>query len=258
MNKIQKLFTVAMTITLISAAAVGMAAEKDFNVKADEIEYNLGSGVGTAQGHVVIEQDGLKATAGAAEFNSKAKTGTLSGGVVADKDDAHLVSATLVMHSETYVSAIGSAAITKGDKTIKSERINYYSDREYLETDNDWAELSSTDGSVLTAAKLYYDGKTGIARAEGTVEISSPPRKLTAAADRVVYDTNANGTLELFGNATATQDGNTVSGNHLKINNTTNRAEAIGEVKMVYIPKPTAQPAEVDAKKVSGEKVDAA
>ena len=66
------------------------AAEGGFSVKADEIEYDMKSGDGTAKGNVVILHDGGKATSAAAEFNSKTMTGRLTGGVVADKDDAHI------------------------------------------------------------------------------------------------------------------------------------------------------------------------
>ena len=197
------------------------AAEGGFSVKADEIEYDMKSGDGTAKGNVVILHDGGKATSGAAEFNSKTMTGRLTGGVVADKDDAHITCTTFVMHSEDYVSAVGSASVTKEDKTLTAEQIDYHSDAEYAD----------------------------MAEATGNVDIVSPPRNLTASADKAVYDTNNDGTVELIGNATATQDGNTVSGNRLFMHNAGNaakgqRAEAFGDIKIVYVPKEEPAPAE--------------
>ena len=52
---------------------------------------------------------------------------------------------------------------------------------------------------------------------------------------------------ELIGNAKATQDGNTVEGNRLRLNNTSNKAEASGNVKIVYVPKPVEKKENVTA-----------
>ncbi len=254
MKKIKAVAALAAAFMLFGATVdvPAFAAEGGFNVKADEIEYDMSTGDGTAKGNVVILHDGGKATAAAAEFNSKSMSGRLTGGVVADKDDAHITCATFVMHNEDYVSAVGAASVTKEDKTLTAEQIDYYSDREYAETSGSWGRLSSTDGSVLTAAQITYNGKTGMAEATGNVDIVSPPRNLTATADKAIYDTNNDGKVELIGNATATQDGNTVSGNRLIMNNTGNasqgqRAEAFGNIKIVYVPKEEPAPAETAA-----------
>lgn len=249
--KIKTAVALAAALMLIGAQVhvPAYAAEGGFNVKADEIEYDMTSGDGTAKGNVVILHDGGKATAAAAEFNSKTMSGKLTGGVVADKDDAHITCATFVMHNEDYVSAVGQASVTKEDKTLTADQIDYHSDAEYAETIGSWGQLSSTDGSVLTAAQITYNGKTGMAEATGNVDIVSPPRNLTASADKAIYDTNNDGTVELIGNATATQDGNTVSGNRLIMNNAGNaakgqRAEAFGNIRIVYVPKEEPAPAE--------------
>lgn len=242
--KIKTAVALAAALMLIGAQVYvpAYAAEGGFNVKADEIEYDMNSGKGTAKGHVVILHDGGKATAAAAEFNSKTMSGKLTGGVIADKDNAHITCTTFIMHNENYVSAVGEASVTKEDKTLTADQIDYHSDAEYAETIGSWGQLSSTDGSVLTAAQITYNGKTGMAEATGNVDIVSPPRNLTASADKAIYDTNNDGTVELIGNATATQDGNTVSGNRLIMNNAGNaakgqRAEAFGNIKIVYVPK---------------------
>lgn len=254
MMKIKSVAALAAAFMLLGSSALyvpAFAAQgSGFNVKADEIEYDMTSGNGTAKGNVVILHDGGKATAAAAEFNSKTMSGKLTGGVVADKDDAHITCATFVMHNEDFVSAVGEASVTKEDKTLTAEQIDYRSDAEYAETIGSWGQLTSTDGSVLTAAQITYNGKTGLAEATGNVDIVSPPRNLTAKADKAIYDTNNDGKVELIGNATATQDGNTVSGNRLIMNNAGNaaagqRAEAFGNIKIVYVPEK--QPAQAEA-----------
>lgn len=254
MMKIKSVAALAAAFMLFGSSALyvpAFAAQgSGFNVKADEIEYDMTSGNGTAKGNVVILHDGGKATAAAAEFNSKTMSGKLTGGVVADKDDAHITCATFVMHNEDFVSAVGEASVTKEDKTLTAEQIDYHSDAEYAETIGSRGQLTSTDGSVLTAAQITYNGKTGLAEATGNVDIVSPPRNLTAKADKAIYDTNNDGKVELIGNATATQDGNTVSGNRLIMNNAGNaaagqRAEAFGNIKIVYVPEK--QPAQAEA-----------
>lgn len=254
MMKIKSVVALAAAFMLLGSSALyvpAFAAQgSGFNVKADEIEYDMTSGNGTAKGNVVILHDGGKATAAAAEFNSKTMSGKLTGGVVADKDDAHITCATFVMHNEDFVSAVGEASVTKEDKTLTAEQIDYHSNDEYAETIGSWGQLTSTDGSVLTAAQITYNGKTGLAEATGNVDIVSPPRNLTAKADKAIYDTNNDGKVELIGNATATQDGNTVSGNRLIMNNAGNaaagqRAEAFGNIKIVYVPEK--QPAQTEA-----------
>lgn len=254
MMKIKSVAALAAAFMLLGSSALyvpAFAAQgSGFNVKADEIEYDMTSGNGTAKGNVVILHDGGKATAAVAEFNSKTMSGKLTGGVVADKDDAHITCATFVMHNEDFVSAVGEASVTKEDKTLMADQIDYHSDVEYAETIGSWGQLTSTDGSVLTAAQITYNGKTGLAEATGNVDIVSPPRNLTAKADKAIYDTNNDGKVELIGNATATQDGNTVSGNRLIMNNAGNaaagqRSEAFGNIKIVYVPEK--QPAQAEA-----------
>lgn len=212
------------------------AANENFSVKADELEYDLQSGEGTAKGHVVLTQDGGRATADYAEFNSKSKTGTLTGNVVADREDSHITCSKFIMHSESYLSAIGDAVVSKEGKSISAAQIDYYKDREYAETIGSWAQLRDVDGSVVNAAKIDYNMKSGVANAYGGVTIDSPARELTASSDKAVYRTDNNGYIELIGNARATQKGNSVEGDTLRLTNT-NVATADGNVKIIYIPE---------------------
>ncbi len=213
------------------------AADAPTSIKADVIEYNTKTGITTAKGNVVISQEDGQAKAAAAEYNTKTKTGKLTGGVVATKDDARIVCDTLVLHDENHTTAIGNASMKKQDKTLRADQVEYYKDRDFLETVGSWGELAMDDGSTLTAGYINYDARVGLATAESGVQIVSDARNLTASADKATYDTKNEGTIELVGNATATQNGNTISGNRLRIVNENNTAEASGNVKMVYLPK---------------------
>ena len=241
--RLSKKFIVAaamlLTLGLCSAA---LAAPGNFSVQADELDYNLQTGEGEAKGHVVLKQDGGVATANYAKFNSKAKTGTLTGNVMADRDDAHIVCNVFMAHNENDMSAIGNAVVTKQGKSLSADRIDYYKERQFAETIGSWAKLTDVDGSVMNAAKIDYDMAKGVANAYGGVTIDSKARDLTAKADSAIYKTDQSGYVELNGHATATQNGNTVSGDKLRLTNA-NVAVADGDVRIFYVPEKQPAPA---------------
>ncbi len=244
MKKTHKLILAAAAALLsLGLTASALAAPENFSVQADELEYNLKTGEGEAKGHVVLKQNGGVATANYAKFNSKAKSGTLIGNVVADREDAHIVCNEFIAHNENDMSAVGGAVITKEGKSLSSDRIDYYKVRQFAETVGSWARLTDVDGSVLNAAKIDYDMAQGVANAYGGVDIKSDARELTASADSAIYKTDNSGYVELIGNATATQKGNKVSGDKLRLTNS-NVAVADGNVKIHYIPEK--QPATVN------------
>jgi lipopolysaccharide export system protein LptA len=208
------------------------------------LEYDLQSGKGLGKGNVIILQEDGKATANYANFDSKAKTGVLVGKVVVTKGDTTINCETFTMHSEDYVTAAGTATVTKEGKKLEAEQIDYHKSTEYMETVGNWARLTDVDGSTLSAGKIDYDAKSGVANASGGITIDSEARKLTATADKAIYETRANGYVELIGNAKATQDGNSVTGDRLRLTNA-NVAVADGNVKIIYIPaEKTAQATE--------------
>lgn len=248
----------ALTNKLLLAAATGLltlgltasalAAPANFSVQGDELEYDLQTGEGTAKGNVILKQDGGVATADFARFNSKSKSGTLTGNVIADREDSHIVCNEFIAHNENDLSAIGGAVITKAGKSLSSDRIDYYKLRQYAETAGGWARLTDADGSVLNAAKIDYDMAAGVANAYGGVTIDSTARDLQASADSAVYKTDNSGYVELNGNAKATQNGNSVAGDKLRLTNT-NVAIADGHVDVIYIPEkqPATAPKEQEA-----------
>ena len=220
MKKSKVLLTVmigCITVVMLHCIAAFAAPAKDakYSVDAAEIEYDMKSGDGTTTGKTTIKHDGGVAVAqGGSTFNSKSRTGRLYGGVVADKEDNHLKSEELIMYTDKFVSAVGNAILVKG--------------------------LSSVDGSWLSAGKIVYDMKSGVANATGGVTMENKPQKMTGSGDRAVYNSNETGYIELIGNAQATQDGNTVTGDKLRITNVSSpdsKTHAQGNVTMVCYPK---------------------
>lgn len=233
---------------LISAIATGLlvfgmaasafaAAPSKFSVQADELDYDMKTGEALAKGHVVIIQDNAKATGDNAQYNSKTKSGSLKGNVVADRGDERITCDEFKFLNDNDYSAIGNAVVVKEGKKLAAPQINYYKAREFAETIGNWARLTDVDGSTVDAVKLIYDARLGLATATGGVNINSPARKLTAYADKAIYNTKQDGFIELIGNAKATQDGNTIQGDKLRLTNSNNVAVADGNVRIVYIPE---------------------
>ena len=233
---INKKFWLLLAAGVLSCSVAMAAAPSKFSVQADEIDYDMKSGEAVAKGHVVIIQDNGKATGDNATYNSKTKSGTLTGNVVADRGDEHISCNEFKIINDNDFSAIGNAVLTKQGKKLFAPRVDYSKSREFAETFGNQAKLTDADGSVLNAVKIVYDGKTGLATATGGVTVDSPARKLTAAGDKAIYDTKKDGYVELIGNATATQDGNTVKGDKLRLTNS-NVAVGDGNVHVVYIPE---------------------
>ena len=246
MKKSKVLLTVligCMTVVMLQCIAVFAAPTKDakYSVDAQEIEYDMESGDGTTTGKTTIKHDGGTAVGQkGATFNSKKRTGHLYGGVVADKGDEHLRSQELFIYTDKYVSAVGNAVIIKGTRKLEAPRVDYHDDTKFAETLGGFARLSDTDGSWLKAGKITYDMKAGLANATGGVSLESKPRKLSGTGDTAIYNTNETGYIELIGNAMAVQDGNTVTGDKLRITNVSNnnsKSHVKGNVRIVFVPK---------------------
>lgn len=235
-NKKQWL-AVAVAGLLVLGNPLGVEAAPDnFSVTADELDYDFQTGEGVAKGHVVLMQNGGKATAQQANFNSKTKKGSLVGNVVADREDMHIVCERFIIHDMEHFTASNGAQANKAGRTVSADSIDYSKKTNVIKTLGSWAKLTDIDGSILTCGRMEYNTQTGIANAYSEVKIDSPARKLVAFADKVVYKAGEGGSIDLIGNATATQDGNKISGEKLHLTNT-NKATADGKVKILYIPE---------------------
>ena len=242
MLKIKKTALLGVLAGLLSVSTACFAAS---SVAGDQVQYDFRTGQAIASGNVKLRNDDGTATAQEADYNTKTGEGKLTGSVVADQKDAHLTSSTLIIERQGhYLSAIGNAVLKKEDKTLRANQVNYDSDAQFAETVGPWAQLTMDDGSSLDSSTMCYNMQTGIANAEGNVRLISPPRELTARADRAVYNTKADdGTIQLFGHATATQKDDTVSGDTLTIKGAGGKiAMGEGNVKMVVMPQ-NSQPA---------------
>lgn len=241
MSKKIRLFTVMVILASLLCTAQSFAQSgKPVTLKADTIVYDSTTGISTAEGNVVIIQEDGQATASRAEYNINTQVGWLEGGVVATKGDATLTASTVWIRDRNHLTAEGSANFSKAGDSISSPRIDYFSDSQIAKTSGGWARLTQQDGSVLTANYIEYDMKNGSAVAQQNVEISSPARNLTGAADKATYTEGSSGQpgeIVLTGNAWIIQDGNKIVGNSLIIKSDSSSSSAQGNVRMDIQPK---------------------
>ncbi|MCI2098622.1 MAG: organic solvent tolerance protein OstA [Succiniclasticum sp.] len=239
----------ALALALAAASLVfplqghhaGYAAAGSYSVDADVVEYDMKTGDGKTTGVTTLRDDqGTAVAQGGATFNSKTKSGRLFGGVVADRNGQHLQSAELILYNDKYISAVGNARLTNADKTLTAPRVDYHDDTKFAETIGGSARLDAADGSWLTAGKITYNTQSKVANATGGVRLANVPQNMTGSGDAAVYEMAGGGYVELIGNARATQDGNTVTGNRLRITDTNtqhSRTTAQGNVRIVYYPQ---------------------
>ena len=232
MNK-SKLLTTMMALLLTSTMLV--YAEPNFKddgekseLNADEVEYNMDTGIITATGNVILKHGigiatGLKAT-----YNTNTEAAYLDGNVIVVRDNLRLTCNSLNSDGYGHMQADGNvhaeqkiaptADLPQGDlRTFTGEHVDYYpDDRQHIVIPTGGV-ITSTQEGTFTADHMegwlddqYYIGT-------GNAHIVSKPRNLEAGGDRVDYYANDNGKAILSGNAWVIQDNNSLKGNRLTV-----------------------------------------
>lgn len=220
--------------------ATAFAAQVPTTLKADVIVYDSSTGVSTAEGNVVITQQDGEARGERAEYNLNTKVGWIEGNVTATKSDARLSAQKVWVRDQNYITAEGSATVSKAGDSVYAPRIDYWSDREFAKTSGGWAKLTQADGSVMTADYMEYDMKKGEGLAERNVTLDAPSRNITGAGDKATYIADRPdkpGEFILTGNAWIMQDGNKIVGDTLIVRSDKTSNEAKGNVRMDIQPK---------------------
>lgn len=230
-------------LACFTGAALVSAAQPNSEVTANEIEFDADTDTVIATGNVVIKKDNGIAKADKAVYNIKTEQGQLSGNVDAIREDVTIKCAQLDINTRNYIVASGGdVVITRAGDSLNAATVEYFDDRQFAQTQGDWAKLRKDDGSVITAEYISYDMKNGKAIADRDVKIDSPVRKLTGAGERAEYFEEKNGQdsiIILTGqNAWAIQDGNKISGQKLSFKTGKQEGEANGKVMMVIPPTP--------------------
>lgn len=217
-----------MTALMLMMIPVNAAENEKSELNADEVEYDMETGVITATGNVILKQGTGIATGTSAKYNVNTEEAYLTGNVIVVKENLKLTCNSLVSDGNGHMQADGnvraeqkvapSADLPQGDlRTFNGEHVDYYPDDRGHIIIASGGILKSTEEGTFTADYMegwldeqYYVGT-------GNAHIVSTKRKLEAGGDRVDYYASENGKAILSGNAWANQDNNTLRGNRLTV-----------------------------------------
>lgn len=208
--------TAVLTVTAMPLCAADSAGTPT-TLDADTVEYDMGSGLVTATGNVLMKQGDSRVTGARATYNHETQAGLVEGNVIAVHADMRLTCARVTTDGKGHIQAAGDVYGTQQDKSFAGEQVDYYPDQsEYIVMEKG-GYIKTSDGT-FTAARLegwlaneHYVGT-------GNAHIVSPARNIEAGGDSLDYDgKTAEGKAVLTGNAWATQGNNTLHSNRLTI-----------------------------------------
>ena len=197
-------------------------------LNADEVEYNMDTGVVTATGNVILKHGIGVATGLKAMYNVNTEEAYLTGKVIVVRDNLRLTCDNLNSDGYGHMQADGNvhaeqkiaptADLPQGDlRTFTGDHVDYYPDDKQHIVIPTGGIVTSTQEGTFTADHMegwldeqYYVGT-------GNAHIVSKPRNLEAGGDRIDYYANDNGKAILSGNAWAIQDNNSLRGNRLTV-----------------------------------------
>ncbi|MBR3497487.1 MAG: organic solvent tolerance protein OstA [Selenomonadaceae bacterium] len=229
MTKLKKICAGCAAVMLISSAA--LAADKDnvpSEVNADAIEYDMNTGVASAEGNVLLKYGTTKATGLHALFNVNTKEAHLIGNVIVVDQDMRLTCGALMSNGQGHMVADENVIATQtvapnekypdGDvRTFRGDHIDFYpDDRKHVVIPGGGIAQSEVEGT-FTADSLegWIDDERYIGT--GNAHLVSQTRNLEAGGDVVDYDGKQEGKAVVSGNAWAIQNNNTIRGNRLTV-----------------------------------------
>ena len=229
MTKLKKICAGCAAVMLISSAA--LAADKDnvpSEVNADAIEYDMNTGVASAEGNVLLKYGTTKATGLHALFNVNTKEAHLIGNVIVVDQDMRLTCGALMSNGQGHMVADENVIATQtvlpnekypdGDvRTFMGDHIDFYpDDRKHVVIPGGGIAKSEVEGT-FTADSLegWIDDERYIGT--GNAHLVSQTRNLEAGGDVVDYDGKQEGKAVVSGNAWAVQNNNTIRGNRLTV-----------------------------------------
>ncbi len=215
-NKRSSRIAVLAAVLCLSVGAVCAAAGEPASLDADTVEYDMSSGVVTANGYVLMKQGASSVAGDRAVYNTKTQEGVVEGNVIAVRDDMRVTCARIATDGQEHMLATGGVVATQLDRTFTGEQIDYYPNQnKYILVENGGV-MTSNEGT-FSASRLegWMDEKHFIGT--GDAHLISPPKDLEAGGDRVDYYGQENGKAVLTGNAWAIQDNNSMHSNRLTI-----------------------------------------
>lgn len=219
---------VGSSAMLVSFAAPIQNDGQPSEVNADAIEYDMNTGLVSAEGNVLLKHGPTRATGLHALFNVNTKAAKLFGNVIVTREDMRLTCNALESNGEGHMFADGNVVAVQtilpnekypdGDqRTFTGEHIDYFpDDRKHVVIPRGGVAESKVEGT-FTADRMegWIDDEHYIG--DGNAHLVSPARNLEAGGDNVDYSGKDQGRAILSGNAWAYQDNNTIRGNRLTV-----------------------------------------
>lgn len=207
----------ALTAAIFSLSATQLyAAGEPATLDADTVEYDMGSGLITATGDVLMKQGTARVAGARATYNHKTQAGLIEGNVIAVKDDMRLTCARVTTDGQGHMMATGDVHGTQQDKSFSAEQVDYYPDQNDYILMSKGGTLTSSDGT-FTAGRLEGWLKDEHYVGSGNAHLVSTARNIEAGGDQLDYYGEGEGTAVMTGNAWAMQDNNTMHSNRLTI-----------------------------------------
>ncbi len=209
---------------LAMAAVSGMiatgtlfAAGEPTSLDADNVEYDMTTGVVTATGDVLMVQGDLKVTGQQAQYNSKTKEGRVEGNVIATQSakNMRVTAQKVTSDAQQHMVASGDVYGTMEDKTFSGAVVEYFQPQDYVLIPQG-GTITSQDG-VFTADVMEGYLKDEHLVGRGNVHVVSQPNDMEAGGDELNYYGLDQGKAVLTGNAWAVQYNNTLKSNQLTI-----------------------------------------
>ncbi|WP_232219182.1 LptA/OstA family protein [Anaerovibrio sp. RM50] len=213
---IKKAIVMAGIATMaVSGTIYAAANDEPATLDAEEVEYDMESGLASAKGNVVMTKGNATVSGDYAEYNSKTKDGKVSGNVVATKDDMRMTADLVTTDGSDHMIAAGSVNGIKADKHFMGPKVEYFQQDEYV--------LIPSGGSITSADGTFRaDLIRGFMKEEhfvgdGNVHIVSPRNNMEAGGDQVDYWGKEKGKAVITGNAWAVKDNNTLKSKKLTV-----------------------------------------
>ncbi len=225
----KKICAAILAAMLVSSAATAADTDNEpSEVNADAIEYDMNTGIVTAEGNVLLKHGLTKATGLHALFNVNTKAAQLIGNVIVVREDMRITCQTLASNGQGHMAADGNVIATQnlapnekypdGDtRTFNGEHIDYFpDDRKHFVIPTGGVAESRVEGT-FTADQIegWIDDEHYIG--SGNAHMVSTARNMEAGGDQVDYDGKDAGKAVLSGNAWAIQNNNTIRGNRLTV-----------------------------------------
>ncbi len=192
------------------------AANEPNELNADTVEYDMNSGLVTAEGNVLLKHGTARATGTKGYYNVKTQEALLDGNVIAVKDDLRITCNKVMSNGKGHMFADGNVHGVRRDQSFEGDHVDFYPEERNHVVIPAGGRVTSKDGTA-TADHMegWMDDEHYIGT--GNAHIVSPPRNMEAGGDRVDYFGKTERKAIMTGHAWAYKDNNSMKASRLTI-----------------------------------------